>query len=126
MDKAVLEQRCPRRPTRALCVISPVAENLLFCDKDLIGSATTLILPAQQLRQPRHVGRNPPRLIFVEHLVAQDRRSTVCENGQASSGRWMSLKLGALVVSTPSMTFRQTTHFAVSPSILGTSEGVAE
>jgi hypothetical protein len=48
------------------------------------------------------------------------------EDDQASSGRWMSLKLGTLVVSKLSMTFRQTTHFAVSPSLLGTSEGVAE
>jgi hypothetical protein len=65
-------------------------------------------------------------MLTAKQLVAQDRRSTVCEDGQASSGRWMSLKLGNWVVSTLSMTFRQTTHFAVSPSILGTSEGVAE
>ena len=24
--------------------------------------------PAQQLRQPHHIGRNPPRLIFAEQL----------------------------------------------------------
>ena len=43
---------------------------------------------------------------------------------QSSSGRWRSLKLG--IVSGLSMTLRQTTHFAVSPSLLGTDEGVAE
>jgi hypothetical protein len=48
------------------------------------------------------------------------------EIGQSSSGRWMSLKLGTLAVSKLSMTFRQTTHFAASPPLLGTSEGVAE
>jgi hypothetical protein len=64
---------------------------------------------------------NPPRLVF-----AQGWRLLTREIGQASSGRWMSLKLGTLVVSKLSMTLRQTTHFAASPSLLGTSEGVAE
>jgi hypothetical protein len=54
------------------------------------------------------------------------KRLVIREIGQASSGRWMSLKLGTLVVSKLSITFRQTTHFAASPSILGTSEGAAE
>jgi len=47
-------------------------------------------------------------------------------DNQASSGRWMSLKLLTLVVSNLSMILRQTTHLAASPSLLGTSEGVAE
>jgi hypothetical protein len=67
--------------------------------------------------------------IFAAIRRASSRVSslpTVCKDHQASSGRWMSLKLGTLVVSKLSMTFRQTTHFAVSPSLLGTSEGVAE
>jgi hypothetical protein len=60
-------------------------------------------------------------------LTAQGWRLLICEEiAQASSGRWMSLKFGTLVVSKLSMTFRQTTHFAASPSLLGTSEGVAE
>src|SRR5215472_8835669 len=57
----------------------------------------------------------------------QGWRLLICEEiAQASSGRCMSLKLGTLVVSKLSMTFRQTTHFAASPSLLGTSDGVAE
>jgi hypothetical protein len=67
--------------------------------------------------------------IFAAILLASSLLSNlaaVYEDDQASSGRWMSLKLGTLVVSKLSMIFRQTTHFAVSPSLLGTSEGVAE
>ncbi|MFY9835163.1 MAG: hypothetical protein WAK55_01595 [Xanthobacteraceae bacterium] len=47
-------------------------------------------------------------------------------DNQASSGRWMSLKLPTLLASNLSMILRHTTHLAVSPSLLGTSEGVAE
>jgi hypothetical protein len=79
-----------------------------------------LFLP-QQLRQLGDIGGDPPRLAF-----AQSWRLLIREISQASSGRWMSLKLGTLVVSKLSMTFRQTKHFAASPSLLGTSEGVAE
>ena len=38
----------------------------------------------------------------------------------------MSIKLPALVAFDLSMTLPQTTHVAASPSLLGTSEGVAE
>jgi hypothetical protein len=38
----------------------------------------------------------------------------------------MSLKLPTLVAFDLSMTLSQTTHVAASPSLLGTSEGVAE
>jgi hypothetical protein len=38
----------------------------------------------------------------------------------------MSLKLSTLVVFDLSITLWQTTHVAASPSLLGTSEGVAE
>jgi hypothetical protein len=69
-----------------------------------------------------------PRDVAIRRAPwAQGWRLLICEEiAQASSGRWMSLKFGTLVVSKLSMTFRQTTHFAASPSLLGTSEGVAE
>ena len=72
------------------------------------------------------IDRNPPPFSRASSLTVQGWRLLICEEiAQASSGRWMSLKLGILVVS-ESITFRQTTHFATSPSLLGTSEGVAE
>jgi hypothetical protein len=37
---------------------------LLFWDKDLIGSATTLMSHPQQLRQHRNIRRDPPRLVI--------------------------------------------------------------
>jgi hypothetical protein len=75
----------------------------------------------------RDIDRNPAPFSRASSLTAQGWRLLICEEiAQASSGRWMSLKLGTLVVSKLSMTFRQTTHFAASPSLLGTSEGVAE
>ena len=73
------------------------------------------------------IDRNPPPSSRASSLTLQGSRLLICEEiAQASSGRWMSLKFGTLVVSKLSMTFRQTTHFAASPSLLGTSEGVAE
>jgi hypothetical protein len=73
------------------------------------------------------IDRNPPPFSRASSLTVQGWRLLICEEiAQASSGRWMSLKFGTLVVSELSMTFRQTTHFATSPSLLGTSEGVAE
>jgi hypothetical protein len=45
---------------------------------------------------------------------------------QASSGRWMSLKLRTFFASGPSMIFRQTTHVLASSPLLGTNEGVSE
>jgi hypothetical protein len=62
----------------------------------------------------------------VRRLFCLLSYSLAARFSQASSGRWMSLKLGAFVAFDPSMTLLQTTHFAASPLILGTSEGVSE
>jgi hypothetical protein len=56
----------------------------------------------------------------------RDPSRSLATLNQASSGRWMSLKLPALVAFDLSMTLLQTTHVAASASLLGTSEGVAE
>jgi len=58
-------------------------------------------------------------------LIAKGYNRLPRLNTQASSGRWMSLKLRTLFVSNLSMILRQTTHLAASPSFLGTSDGVA-
>jgi hypothetical protein len=54
------------------------------------------------------------------------RRQRVCGVGQASSGRWMSLKVGTSLESHSSMIFPQTTHFAILLSFAESRERVTE
>jgi hypothetical protein len=59
-------------------------------------------------------------------LTSDNSAASLAALNQASSGRWMSLKVPVLVALELCMALLQTTHVAASASFLGTSEGVVK